>query len=81
MIGQTYRLENRWWIRYQTEIPYSPSIVDNRCTWITTAPPSWPLKDGEWVEFEIKKVKAGSTKAGPVYNKFAVIKNPYENKN
>jgi hypothetical protein len=73
MTGQTYRLENRWWVKYQKAIPYRDDLIMNRTSWAPIKQSTWVLKDGDWVDFELKKTKVGSTTNGPVYEEYALL--------
>ena len=75
MTGQAYRLENRWWVKYQKQIPYRDDLIMNRTSWapIKELIGIWPLKDGDWVDFNLKKTKVGSTTNGPVYEEYALL--------
>lgn len=71
MIGQTYKLENRWWVKYQKAITYREDMIMNRTSWVPIQTTEWPLKDGDWVDFNLDRTKVGSTTNGPVFQEFA----------
>ena len=71
MIGQTYRLENRWWVKYQKHIIYREDMIMNRTSWVPIKDSKWPLSDGDWVKFDLDKTTVGSTTSGPVYQEYA----------
>lgn len=74
MLGQTFKLENKWWVRFQKEITYGDNLIMNRTSWAPIRS-KWPMSEGDWVDFELKRNKVGSTTNGPVYEEYALINN------
>lgn len=73
MQGQTFRLENRWWVRFKKDIPYGGGQIVSRTTWVPIDSPEPTLKDDVWVDFNLEKRVVGSTLTGPVYEEYATI--------
>lgn len=73
MQGQTFKLENRWWVRFPKDIPYGGGQIVSRTTWVPIESPELPLKDDAWVDFSLDRRIVGSTLSGPVYEEFAII--------
>jgi hypothetical protein len=73
MRGQTFKLENRWWVRFPKDIPYGGGQIVSRTAWAPIKDADKELRDEQWVEFTIEKKVAGSTLSGPVYEEYATI--------
>ena len=73
MKGQTFRLENKWWVRFPKDVPYGGGQIVSRTAWVPIKSEAYNFKDGDWVDFDLDKRVAGSTLSGPVYEEFAII--------
>lgn len=73
MQGQTFRLENRWWVRFNKDIPYGGNRIISRTTWVPIDTPEPALKDETWVDFTLNQRIVGSCLSGPVHEEFANI--------